>query len=74
MPTKYQKDHILRSVWLVIDVPGMAAERIPELKQAMRKFADEWFKDDKTEYYPHQYARQIGVAEKEKLRIFVQER
>lgn len=73
MSAEYQKDSILRSVWLVIDVPGMAAERIPDLEQAMREFADKCIADDRTQHLTQHYARSTGVAEKKKLRIIVQE-
>ena len=71
--TQYQKDSIKRSVWLVVDVPGMAAERIPNLEQAMRDFADGWIREDQTRY-SDPYHLEIGVAEAKKLRIFLQER
>ena len=69
-----QKDSIKRSVWLVVDVPGMAAERIPNLEQAMRDFADGWIREDQTQYYGDGYHSDTGVAETKKLRMFVQER
>ena len=71
--TQYRKDSIKRSVWLVVDVPGMAAERIPNLEQAMRDFADSWIREDQTRY-SDPYCLEIGVAEAKKLSIFVRER
>ena len=62
-----------RSVWLVVDVPSMAAERIPDLDQAMIEFANKWIAEDR-KYYDDPYGIQIGTAETTKLRIFVQER
>ena len=71
--TQYRKDNIRRSVWLVIDVPGMAAERIPSLEQAMRDFANGWIQEDRTKHFNDPYASKTGVAEAKKLRIFVEE-
>ena len=71
--TEYEKDSTKRSVWLVIDVPGMAAPRIPELEQAMQDFAREWIQGDQT-WHSDPYHSEIGVAESKKLRMFVQER
>lgn len=73
MPTDYGKDSIKRSVWLVIDVPGMKAERIPDLEQAMRDFAKKWIDDDQT-WHSDPYHMQTGVAEAKRLRIFAQVR
>ena len=64
---------IKQSVWLVIDVPGMAAERIPDLQRDMRDFANKWVADDPVQH-SDPYDVSMGVTETKKLRIFVQER
>ena len=70
----YKKRNVDLSVWLVIDVPGGAAERIPELQDAMLSFARDWIAEDQTWRSGNGYAKDIGFAETSKLRMFVQER
>ena len=70
----YRKRNVRLSAWLLVDVPGAAAERIPELQKAMRAFAKDWIAEDSTRYMGDTYAVVIGVAEAKKLRVFVQER
>ena len=58
----YKKRNVGLSVWLVIDVPGSAAERVPDLQEAMRTFARGWTEKDQTARFSGSYAKDIGFA------------
>lgn len=68
-----RKRNIRLSTWLAVDVPVPAAERIPDLEQAIKTFARDWIAMDKTGYSGAGYAIGTGVAETNKLRVFTQE-
>lgn len=74
MATESRKDSTKRSVYLVMDLPGMASERVSDLEEAMKTFASKWIEKDTTHYYNDHYVINVGVTETKKLRIFVQER
>ena len=63
----------LTSVWLVVDVPGRAAERAEELREALEKYAREWIADADRNIYAmgQEYKVESGKEETGKLTISV---
>ena len=66
--------NIRNSVWLVVEVPGRAADRVPELKEALRKFAGDWIAEADKNIRGEPYAIDVDHCEAGELRIFLQKK
>ena len=65
-------DSVQQSVFLVIDVPGVDADSVEDLKENLAEFADQWIRE-KTHnriFSGPQYTKHVGICETKKLCIF----
>ena len=60
------------SVWLVVDVPGRAAEKAEELEKALKEHAQQWLAEaDKNINLGERYQIESGPAETSNLKVSV---
>lgn len=70
--TKKREKNTQQSVLLIIDVPGIDAERVEDLTEKLSTFAQQWIKEQMTQRMISgaQYESSVHVCDTNKLRIF----